>query len=94
MEPLADTEVAVLELSVLGKTAGEISNLLYLSRTTVEYNQITCAQKLSGQSNIGRNGLMSFLAAGQKYSRSEFRRLIGNVRRARQWRNLKRNEGW
>jgi DNA-binding NarL/FixJ family response regulator len=107
MDTLTDTEDAVLELTAQGRTVDEISNLLSLNRTTVEYHKINCAQKLSGQSSIGRKDLVSFFAAGHKYSRSsKLRRLIRNFRRERSWRNLrmreremregewKRNGGW
>ena len=93
MDTLTDTEDAVLELSAQGKTDGEISVFLNLNRTTVEYCKINCAEKLSGQSNIGRKDLVSFFSAGHKYSRNKLRRLISRYRRERSWRNLRTSEG-
>jgi hypothetical protein len=84
-------------------TVGEISNLLNLNRTLVEYNKITCAQKLSGQTIIGRKDVVSFFVR-YKYHRSTFGKLIMRFRRERSWRNLemrnrltnqwRHNEGW
>jgi len=87
MDTLSDTEDAVFELTTRGMTVGEISNLLNLNRTLVEYNKITCAQKLSGQTIIGRKDVVSFFVR-YKYHRSTFRKLIIRFRRERSWRNL------
>lgn len=92
MDTLTDTEDAVFELTALGKTDGEISNLLGLNRTAVDYYKINCAQKLSGQSNIGRKDLVSFFSVGHKYSRNTLRRLISRYRRERNWRNFRISE--
>jgi len=90
---LTDSEEDIFVLVALGKTDGEISNLLDLNRTVVEYLKITSVQKLSGQSNIGRKDLVSFLRTRRNYSCSKFRSVIGHFRRARHWRYLKRLHG-
>lgn len=93
MDRLTDIEDAVLELTARGMTDGEISNFLYLNRTMVQYYKITCTEKLSGQTTIGRKDFVRFFAAGHKYSRSTFRRLISHFRRVRSWHNLKMRNG-
>lgn len=102
MDVLSDTEDAVFELTARGMSDGEISNQLGISRTAVEYNKITCAQKLSGQTSIGRKDVISFFGR-YKYDTNTYRRLILKLRRERAWRDWKmqnshskwkRNEGW
>lgn len=93
LDTLTDTESAVLEMTAQGMTVGEISIFLYHSRTSVEYYKIRCAEKLSGQPNIGRKDVISFFAAGHKYSQSTFRKLISRFRRASRWRRLRLQSG-
>ena len=103
MDTLSDMEDTVFELTTQGMTVGEISNFLNANRTVVEYYKINCAQKLSGQTTIGRKNVVTFFAR-HKYHRSIFNRLINQFRRERRWRNLerqnrqppplRRNGGW
>jgi|GEM_PF-3026368 hypothetical protein len=102
MDALSDTEDAVFELTARGMSNGEICNRLGINRTAVEYNKITCAQKLSGQTSIGRKDVISFFGR-YKYDSYTYRKLIIKLRRERAWREWKtqnspsewkRNGGW
>jgi regulatory LuxR family protein len=61
MDSLSDMEDAVFEMTTQGMTVGEISNFLNANRTAVEYYKLNCAQKLSGQTTIGRMDVVTFL---------------------------------
>jgi len=103
MDTLSNMEDAVFEMTTQGMTVGEISNFLNANRTAVEYYKISCAQKLSGQTTIGRTDVVTFFAR-HKYHRSILNRLVNHFRRERSWRNLerqnrqppslRRNGGW
>jgi DNA-binding CsgD family transcriptional regulator len=97
LDTLTITEEIVFALVMSGKSDGEVSVFLGLTRTTVEYYKNTCAEKLSGQSDIRWKDFLSAYAGGHKYSRRTFRAacrtVIDHVRRERTWRTLTRRKG-
>lgn len=102
LQSLSETEAEVFELTTEGLSVGEITVLLSMNRTAIEYVQIMCARKLGAQTAPGRNDVVNFFAR-TKYKQSELSKILSKFKRDRLWRRLERsndyshwkaNQGW